>query len=86
MPDLEAVGDGLRQRERRPEVVQAGGEDRHALGAVAVEFVVEPAGNPLEVRLQRAALLVREVLAVDLLGAVQQRVHPGLRIAGSRNL
>src|SRR5262249_56152147 len=84
--DHEAVRNRLRQRERRPEVVQARGEDRDAPRAVAVELVVEPVRDALEVRLQRAALLVREVLAVDLLGAVQQRGHPRVRVAGGRNL
>ena len=68
--DLEAVGHGLGQGDRRPEVVEARGEDRRRLRAVTVEVVVEPARDPLEVRLQAAALLVRQILTGDLLGGV----------------
>src|SRR4051812_8027487 len=84
--DIEPIWHRLRQRQRRPEVVEARGEDDYALGAVTLEVVVEPAGDALEVGLERGALLVRQVLAVDLLGAAQECVDPSLRVARRRDL
>ncbi len=84
--DLRAVPDRLRKRERPPEVVEPGREDRKALRAVSLEVVVEPGRDPLEVRLQGGALLVCEVGPVRLVRRVQQRVHPRLGVTGGRDL
>ena len=84
--DLESIRNRLRERQRRPEIVETCGEHHHAARPVAVEVVVEPARDPLEVRLERAALLVGEVLSVDLLGSAQQCAHPRLRVTGGRHL
>ena len=85
-PDLHLVGHGLGQREGPPEVVQTGREDREPLRAVALEVVIEPLRDALPVRLQRGALLVREVLAIRLGNGGQEGVHPGLRVARSRDV
>ena len=84
--DLHLVRDRLRQGKRAPEVVEPGREDRQATGAVALEVVVEPTGDALPVRFQRAPLLVREVLALRLRRGSEERVHPSLRIACGRNV
>ena len=84
--DLRAVPDGLRQRERPPEVVEPGREDREPLGAVPVEVVVEPVPDPLEVGLQGRALLVGQVGPVGLVRRVQHGVHPGLDVTGGRDV
>jgi hypothetical protein len=84
--DLGTVRDRLRQRERPPEVVETGREDRQPLGTVALEVVVEPGRNPLEVRLQGGALLVGEVGPVGLVSRVQHRVHPRLGVSGGGDI
>ncbi len=84
--DLEPVRGRLGQGEGRPEVVEPCREYRDCLHTVAVELVFEPTRDALEVCLQRAALLVCQILAVDLLRAAQQRVHPRVHVACRRNL
>src|SRR5205085_9584815 len=54
--DLRFVGERLRQPYRAPEVVERRREDGNAAGALAVEAVVEPAADPLEVALDTRAL------------------------------
>ena len=82
--DLRAVPDRLRQRERPPEVVEPGREDREALGAVSLEVVVEPGCDPLEVGLQGGALLVGQIGPVGPVRRVEHGVHPRLGVTGGR--
>ena len=86
VPDLRAVADGLRQRQRPPEVVEPGREDGEPLGAVPVEVVVEPVPDPVEVGLEGGPLLVGQVGPVGLVGGVQHGVHPSLGVTGGRDL
>jgi hypothetical protein len=83
---LRAVGHGLRQGHRAPVVVETGRKDGKPPGAVPLEVVVEPVGDPVEVLFQGDALVMREVLPVGLLRRVQHRVHPRLGVAGGRDL
>src|SRR5438445_10241554 len=60
------IRDGLEERQRRPEIVEAGCVDREPLGAVPFELVVEPASNSLQIGLERQPLLMSELLAAVL--------------------
>ena len=51
--DPDAVGNRLDERARPPDVVEAGGEDREPVGAVADEVVLEEVADAREVLLQR---------------------------------
>src|SRR5436190_3442128 len=79
-------GDGLREQQRAPVVVEGGGEDGKPVRAVTLELVVEPPSDALEVRLQPEAPLVREIGPVDLLGLVQDGIHSRLRVPRRRHL
>jgi hypothetical protein len=59
--DADRVRHPHRQRERAPDVVEPRGEDGEAVRAVPVEVGVEVSLEPLEVRLQTLANLVRKV-------------------------
>ena len=86
--DARRVGHGRRQREDAPDVVQPGREHGEPVGAVPVELAVEEPLEPLEVGLQPAAHLVREIgprRAVRLRREVEQRVHARRRVAGRRD-
>src|ERR671918_1363745 len=87
MPDLDLVRDGLRERERPPDVVQPGAEDGETVRAVAAELRAEVAADAVEVRLQALALVVGEVAAVRAVrtGAlVQEGVQAGSSVTGRR--
>ena len=81
---LDEVGHALAQRERPPDVVEPRAEDGEAVGAVAIELLLEEGTEPLTVFAQTLLLLVRELWpagrfrAVDL---VEERVHPRRRVA-----
>jgi len=87
--DLHVVLDRLGERQRAPEVVEAGREHADAPGAVAVEAVVEPRGDALEIRLERFPLGAGQLALalVELpLGCGEDRVHPRLDRSGRRGL
>src|SRR6266540_2398335 len=87
--DLHLVLERLRDGDGAPEVVERGREDGEAADAVAVEVVVEPAADPLDVRLQRLARRVpKRALAPGELAfrLGEQRLHLRLRVAGGRDV
>src|SRR5204862_4940901 len=77
--DLDGVANRLGERQRAPEVVEPRREDPDTPHAVAVEAVVEPARDALDVRLQRLPLGTGE-LALTLVELAlrhgEERVHP----------
>ena len=87
--NLHVVLDRLGERQRAPEVVEPGREDADAPRAVAVEAVVEPCGDALEICLQRLPLGPGQLALafVELaLRCGQERVHPRLDRSGRRRL
>src|SRR5262249_54383750 len=76
--DLDLVADGFGERQRPPDVVESGAEEREAVGAVAVELVAEVAADAVEVSLESDPLVVRQAGPTDefvFRSLVEQRVH-----------
>ena len=87
--ELHLVGDGIRQRDRAPEVVERRGEDGDAAHPLTLEAVVEPLRDPLDVALQTLPLLVGEgglALVEHPLRLRQQRIHARLDVLRRRHL
>src|SRR4051812_9072986 len=78
------VGDGTRQRQRQPQVVELRAEDRVRAHAAAVEVEREVLLDPLDVGVERLLLLARERVGLEAGGAaahVEQRVDARLDVA-----
>jgi hypothetical protein len=87
--DPRVVLDRPRQLERDEEVVEPGGEDGDAADTLAAELALEPGADPLEVRLERPALVVPErapALVELAIRAREQRPRACREIAGGRHL
>src|SRR6266516_6663160 len=79
--DRQRVVDRICDAERAPESVEARGEHGGAARAVAVELVVEPRRDPLEVALQRLAAVAAQLVLArveDPLPFGEQGVDPRL--------
>jgi hypothetical protein len=88
-PNADRVADRLGQRQRPPDAVEPGAEEREAARAVAVEVGVEEAADALEVGLEPLALLVRQAVAlrrVALLCRVEERVDLRRHLRGCRRI
>ena len=84
---VDLVGHGFRQGKRPPDVVEPGGEDREPVRPVPLELAFVEGADPLEVRPEPDALVVRHVApvgAVPLRGLVEEGVQPRDRVPGSR--
>jgi len=77
----------FREGKRAPHTVEAGAEDRHALGAVAPELDLEVVADAFEVLFERDPLAVSQILfasAVRLGALVEKRVESRLRVSRRR--
>ncbi len=82
--DLDFVGDGVRQCERRPEVVETGAEDGDAVRSVAIQLLGQIVRDALEVGLQSLACGVARRPRRCLAGLVEQRPDAGLHVTRRR--
>ena len=83
--DRRGVGDLAGQRQRAPEAVQPGGEQREPVRALAAELLAEVAPHAVEVGAEALPLLVRQLVAVRrvrLLRLVERGVEARLRVRG----
>ena len=79
--DPEPVGDGLRQGDRVPEVVEARREDGKAMGSRRVRLTFHERADALEVGLERAPLPVGQPSERLSRSLVEERMNPGLQVA-----
>jgi len=86
-PHLGVVRDRLGQRERPPDVVEAGAEDRQPVGAVARELTLVVLADAVEVGPEADSLVVSELPAVRSVSParlVEKRVEAGRGVARRR--
>jgi hypothetical protein len=79
----------LGQRQRPPDVVEAGAEDREAVGPVAGELALVVLPNAVEVVLHAQSLVMRELTAVGAVAfpsLVEERVQAGYCVRGRRRV